>query len=83
MHTEHRVQRVKKTFFGLDVVTVDGAEFVCVDDIRKLPFFEFWLASSAGSTMRQHGDITLVFLHDWEVFSQLFIRTGRHRFQAP
>lgn len=72
----------EKTFFGLAVVTVDGAKFVRVDDIKALPFFDFWSASSAGSTMRQAGGQKLVFLHDWEAFSQIFIRTGRHRFQA-
>jgi len=39
--------------------------------------------SSSGSTTlidTQTGQ-SFVYLHDWEAFAELFIRTGKHRFQ--
>lgn len=72
----------EKTYFGLPVVVSDGTQFVRFSDIKALPFFEFWQASARGSTMRIDGPDTLVFLTDWKLFSQLFIETGRHRYQA-
>lgn len=68
------------THFGLPIVVVDGSKFVRVSDIQKLPFFEFWQASAAGSAMRIEGDEKLIYIADWEAFSELFISTGRHRY---
>lgn len=67
-----------KTYFGLQVVR---DRFVRLDDIRTLPFFEFWEASSFGSTMLKDPDgTTLVYLHDWESFARQFFKTGKHRY---
>lgn len=67
------------TYFGLEVLT---NQMVREADIKALPFYAFWYASSIGSAgladpvTREH----FVHLHDWQAFAQLFIRTGRHRF---
>ena len=68
----------RQTYFGL---AVHRERYVRESEIRALPFFEFWRASSAGSTMVQEGGDLLIHLSDWEAFSELFIRTGKHRFQ--
>lgn len=68
----------KTTYFGLRVIQ---ERFVSGAEIKKLPFYEFWLASSRGSTFTRDpvsGD-DLIYLDDWEGFSRLFIETGRHR----
>lgn len=70
----------EKTYFGLAVVVSGETRFVRLSDIKTLPFFEFWQASARGSTMRQEGSEQLVFLTDWEAFSELFISAGRHRY---
>ena len=69
------------TYFGLDVVRMHGGKVVRISDIEKLPFFEFWLASSSGSTLQllDDGDKG-VNLNDWIAFSRLFIQTGKHRY---
>lgn len=70
--------RIKTTYFGLPIV---DERLVRVDDIKALPFFKFWEESATGSTMLQHDDGTVfVYLHDWERFAHLFIKTGKHRF---
>ena len=68
----------EKTYFGLDILR---GKFVRESDIAKLPFYNFWRDSSRGSTVLHdpRTDETLVYLHDWKAFSQLFIETGRHR----
>lgn len=68
------------TYFGLEVV--DG-RYVRFKDIAELPFFDFWLKSARGSTCPKHedGDV-LVFLNDWQNFSEMFIKTGKHRHQG-
>lgn len=69
------------TYFGLEIVR---EKLVREADIRTLPFFDFWRDSSRGSASLsdpQSGE-HLVYRHDWAAFSQLFIRTGRHRFMA-
>lgn len=68
--------KITSTYFGLPVVR---GKYVRESDIRKLPFFEFWAESSIGSTCIGDGDDSLIYLHDWEAFSLLFIRTGTHR----
>lgn len=73
-----------KTFFGLNVIEIRGSNVVEVSDIKKLPFYEFWAESSSGSTMLVGNDgRDYVSLIDWEKFCELFIRTGKHRYQLP
>ena len=68
----------EQTYFGLGV---KRQKFVLKSDIASLPFYDFWLDSSRGSAALhdKQTDETLVYLHDWKAFSQLFIETGRHR----
>ena len=73
------------TYFGLPVIRLRQGSvlFVCEEDIKRLPFYAFWLESARGSTMMVD-DVTqetYVYLHDWEAFSRLLIKTGKHRFQ--
>ena len=69
------------TYFGLQVVKIHGGKVVRFSDIEKLPFFEFWLASSEGSTLQLMDDNDKgVNLNDWIAFSRLFIHTGKHRY---
>lgn len=71
-----------KTYFGLPVL--DG-KLVRLSDIEALPFADFWLASSIGSTILGGADGGESFVHlgDWEGFARLFIETGRHRYMPP
>jgi len=73
---------MKQTYFGLTVYTDDdgGGEYVRLGDIRKLPFYEFWEESAVGSTAGGQGG-ERIYLTDWISFSEMFIKTGRHRFQ--
>ena len=67
-----------KTYFGL---TIYDDNYVLEEDIKKLPFYEFWLKSSVGSTVLILDDKTNgIFLKDWEVFCKLFIETGKTRY---
>ena len=70
-----------KTYFGLTVIR---EKFVRQADIEALPFAEFWRESAVGSgTMVDHATgETLIYIHDWERFSRLFIETGKHRFSS-
>lgn len=65
------------TFFGLPVL--DG-KLVREADIAKLPFYDFWRESALGSTQPIIDGQSYVYLHDWEAFCRLFIKTGRHRY---
>ena len=71
-----------KSYFGVSVVKVGNMSCIPQKEIERLPFYAFWLESARGSTMLIHPetDEKLVYLHDWEAFSTLFIRTGKHRF---
>ena len=68
----------KTTYFGLPIVR---EKYVRDDDIKALPFYEFWSDSARG--IGCIGDpVTaemLIPLRDWEKFSVRFIKTGRHR----
>lgn len=68
----------EQTYFGLDVVR---EKLVRESDIARLPFYDFWRDSSRGSAVLRDAkaDETFVYLPDWKAFSQLFIKTGRHR----
>lgn len=69
------------TYFGLPIVRDN---LVRLDDIRRLPFFSFWEESARGSTMLiGDQDEVFVYLHDWEHFAELFIKTGTHRHSKP
>jgi len=72
---------MKVSYFGLPVI---NDWFVRKNDIKNLPFYEFWEESSIGSTVLKNGgtDDDLVPLVDWERFSRLFIKTGKHRWSA-
>lgn len=68
----------ERTFFGLRIIE---GRLVAEADIARLPFYEFWRASAAGSAMMVRDGQTYVPLSDWEAFCRLFIATGRHRYQ--
>lgn len=68
---------METTYFGLQVI---NDRFVRQSEIEQLPFFKFWEASSMGSACLPNGDDALIYLHDWESFCVLFIKTGKHRF---
>lgn len=67
------------TYFGLPII---AGKLVRLSDIEALPFADFWRESAKGSAVLvdAHGE-TFVYLHDWQAFAELFIRTGRHRWQ--
>lgn len=67
------------TYFGLPII--DG-KLVRLKDIEALPFAAFWRESASGSAMLSDDEgNAFVYLHDWEAFAELFIQTGRHRWQ--
>lgn len=68
----------KTTYFGLPIVR---EKYVRDDDIKALPFYEFWSDSARGIGCigdPETGEM-LIPLRDWEKFSVRFIKTGRHR----
>ena len=67
-----------KTYFGLEI---QEGNLVKQSDIKKLPFYEFWLESAKGSTCAIIDGEEYIYLSDWESFASLFIKTGKHRFQ--
>jgi hypothetical protein len=72
---------MQKSFFG---IPVHNKKLVAVEDIKKLPFYNFWRESMTGSTILvdQQGN-EMIYLHDWERFSKRFIEHGTHRNQKP
>lgn len=68
---------MKKTHFGL---TVYDKILVKEDDIKKLPFFDFWNESVKENTYKKIGDEYYVLLSVWESFCRVFMKTGKHRF---
>ncbi|WP_455512179.1 hypothetical protein [Neisseria lactamica] len=50
--------------------------------IAELPFYSFWRDSSIGSAQSLIDGQAAVFLHDWNAFCRLFVRTGKHRSQT-
>ncbi|QKJ26521.1 hypothetical protein ACBT_0567 [Aliarcobacter cibarius] len=76
---EYTIKPTKnKTYFGLEIYQ---GNLVKENDIKKLPFYDFWLDSSKGSTYAIIDDEEYIYLSDFESFSRLFIETGKHRFQ--
>ena len=67
-----------RTYFGLEI---HQGNLVKENDIKKLPFYDFWYESSKGSTYAIIDDEEYIYLSDFESFSKLFIKTGKHRFQ--
>lgn len=69
----------ERTYFGLEVI---DKKMVREPDIAKLPFVDFWRESRIGSAhltdLQTHDH--LVYLRDWQAFSELFIKTGKHRY---
>ncbi len=68
---------MNKTYFGLEIFENN---LVKEDDIKKLPFYEFWNESAKGSTQLIKNGSSYIYLTDWEGFCMLFIETGKHRF---
>lgn len=68
---------MNRTFFGIEIFENN---LVSEDDIKKLPFYEFWSESALGSTYVKKNGINYIYLTDWESFCRLFIHTGKHRF---
>ena len=75
---EEVVEALATTYFGLHIYK---NHYVKESDIKKLPFYDFWLESSKGSGMLVKDSEILVFLNDWENFSRLFISSGKHRWE--
>lgn len=67
-----------RTFFGLEIYQ---DKLIKIDDIKKLPFYDFWYESSKGSAYATINNEEYAYLNDFESFSKLFIETGKHRFQ--
>ena len=67
-----------RTFFGLEIYL---DKLIKIDDIKKLPFYDFWYESSKGSAYAIIDNEEYTYLNDFESFSKLFIETGKHRFQ--
>ena len=73
------------TCFGVPVIRPAGQDrcpIVMERHIAALPFYPFWQDSSIGSAQSMIDGQTAVFLHYWNAFCRLFVRTGKHRFQT-
>lgn len=68
---------MNKTYFGLKIYE---DKLVKLDDIKKLPFSEFFIESMKGSTYSIIDNIEYIYLYDWESFCKYFIETGEHRY---
>lgn len=69
---------LKTTYFGLPIVS---GKYVRDNDIKALPFYEFWSDSARGIGCigdPETGEM-LIPLRDWEKFSVRFIEMGLHR----
>ena len=71
--------------FGVPVMRPAGqgdCPVVMERHIAELPFYSFWRDSSIGSAQSLIDGQAAVFLHDWNAFCRLFVRTGKHRCQT-
>ena len=71
--------------FGVPVMRPAGegdCPVVMERHIAELPFYPFWRDSSIGSAQNLIDGQAAVFLHDWNAFCRLFVRTGKHRCQT-
>ncbi|OAM21523.1 hypothetical protein A7P89_07925 [Eikenella corrodens] len=71
--------------FGVPVMRPAGQSdcpVVMEHHIAELPFYPFWRDSSIGSAQSLIDGQAAIFLHDWNAFCRLFVRTGKHRCQT-
>ncbi|SUA15409.1 Uncharacterised protein [Neisseria lactamica] len=71
--------------FGVPVVRPAGqgdCPVVMERHIAELPFYPFWRDSSIGFAQNLIDEQAAIFLHDWNAFCRLFVRTGKHRGQT-
>ena len=71
--------------FGVPVMRPVGQRdfpVIMEHHIAALPFYPFWRDSSIGSAQSLIDGQAAVFLHDWNAFFRLFVRTGKHRCQT-
>ncbi|WP_154104068.1 hypothetical protein [Eikenella corrodens] len=71
--------------FGVPVMRPAGqgdCPVIMERHIAELPFYSFWRDSSIGSAQSLIDGQAAVFLHDWNAFCRLFVRTGKHRCQT-
>ena len=71
--------------FGVPVMRPVGQRdfpVIMEHHIAALPFYPFWRDSSIGSAQSLIDGQAAVFLHDWNAFCRLFVRTGKHRCQT-
>ena len=71
--------------FGVPVMRPAGegdCPVVMERHMAELPFYPFWRDSSIGSAQSLIDGQAAVFLHDWNAFCRLFVRTGKHRCQT-
>lgn len=66
-----------KTYFGINIFENN---LVKEDEIKELPFYDFFDESMKGSTYLVRDGKGYIYLSDWESFCRLFIKTGKHRF---
>ena len=66
--------------FGVPVYTIRGKRCVSNEDLKRLPFFDFWEDSALGSAQLVCEGERWIYLNDFEAFARLFIATGKHRF---
>ena len=68
---------MNKTYFGIDIYENN---LLKEDDIKDLPFYDFFNESMQGSTYLVKEGNSYIYLADWESFCKLFIKTCKHRF---
>lgn len=68
---------MKKSYFGIKVY---DDLYVKDADIKELPFYDFFNESMVGSALPIIDNEIYIYLHDWESFCILFIKTGKHRY---
>ena len=71
--------------FGVPVMRPAGrgdCPVIMEHHIAALPFYLFWRDSSIGSAQSLIDGQAAIFLHDWNAFCCLFVRTGKHRCQT-
>lgn len=71
--------------FGVPVMRPVGQRdfpVIMEHHIAALPFYPFWRDSSIGSAQSLIDGQAAIFLHDWNAFCRLFVRTGKHRGQT-
>ena len=72
---------MKTTYFGVPIIEENDWNYVLEEDLKKLPFYEFWEESAKGSACPIINNKVAINIIDWENFCKLFIKTGKHRYQ--